>query len=278
MKSQTKIWIGVGAFVVAGAAGVQGGAPKTADPRSLENRQILESRGTDAAVERVATSGFVLTAKTSLPPDLDFALQIAELRGHLLIGDELVQEGQWASALPHFLHPSEEIYGEIRGRLKQYGTPPFATALKALARAVKAKQSGEDYAKAFKSVEDALAATDAGLRTKRPNWDAFMVETALELIKASGNEYQKAIVNGRIAKPIEYQDARGFVWQAEKMLESVAPALENRDAEALRRARAAIGELKTAFPPPVPPKTPVKDYGALLGDVSRVELAAGRLM
>jgi hypothetical protein len=212
-----------------------------------------------------------------LPPDLDFALKIAQIRGHLLIGDELVKQGQWAAALPHFLHPGEELYGPIRGRLKDYDTPQFATALKLLATVVKQKKGGEDYAKALKGVEDALAAADAGVKTKQPG-DGFAVETALELLKSATHEYEEAIVKGRIAKPVEYQDARGFVWQAEKMIESFGPALERKDADALKHVRDGFAELKKAWPAAMPPKTPVKDYAAVLSDVSRIELSIGKLM
>jgi hypothetical protein len=52
----------------------------------------------------------------------------------------------------------------------------------------------------------------------------------------------------------------------------------NRSAAALREVRAGLAELKLAFPSPVPPRSPVKDYVAVLGDVSRIELAAGKLM
>ena len=216
--------------------------------------------------------------KPALPADLDFALKIAELHGHLLVGDELVKQSQWTAALPHFLHPSEELYGDLRDRLKEYNTPPFETALKVLARIVKAKNGGADYEAAVKAVKDALEAADAGLKAKQSNWGTFTVETTLELLKESAREYQQAVVKGRIAKAVEYQDARGFIWHGEKLLESVASDLEKKDVDALRRAREAIGELMKAFPSPVPPKTPVKDYGAVLGDVSRVELAAGRLL
>ena len=144
------------------------------------------------------------------------------MRGHLLVGDELVKEGQWAAAFPHFLHPSEELYGPIRGRLKDYNTPQFSSALKLLATVVKQKKGGDDYAKAWKQVEDALAAAEAGVKAKQAS-DGFVVETALELLKSATGEYQQALgkTKGRIAKPVEYQDARGFVWQAEKMIESV---------------------------------------------------------
>ena len=200
------------------------------------------------------------------------------MRGHLLIGDELVKEGQWNAAYPHFRHPTEELYGGIRRRLKDYRVPPFEAALKVRANVVKTKKGGDDYAKAFKAVGDALAAADTGLKAKQPGWESFVMETALETLKSATGEYEQAIAKGRIAKPVEYQDARGFVWQAEQMIEQVAPALEKKDADALAHVRTALGELKKAFPAAMPPTTPSKDYGAVLGDVSRIELAAGKLM
>jgi len=308
MKSRTKIWLGVGAFVVAGA-GVTGAAgAQTVDPLRMSDsasdlaiaRALAPATDFSAAKKQGGEHGehgakAVKTKKqggeggeggeeggakggAALPPDLDFALKIAQIRGHLLVGDELVKQGQWAAALPHFLHPSEELYGPIRGKLKDYQTPQFSSALKLLSNDVKAKKGGEDYDKAFKAVEEALTAADAGLKTKQPNWDSFAVETALELLKSSTGEYQQAIVKGRIAKPVEYQDSRGFVWQSEKMIESVAPALEKKSADALKAVRDGFAELKKAWPAAMAPKTPVKDYAAVLSDVSRIELSVGKLM
>ncbi|MGB9365080.1 MAG: hypothetical protein WCE79_03610, partial [Xanthobacteraceae bacterium] len=77
---------------------------------------------------------------------------------------------------------------------------------------------------------------------------------------------------------VEYQDARGFVWQAEKMIEGAASALEKKDADALKHVRQDLAELKKAWPAAMPPKTPVKDYANVLSDVSRIELHVGKLM
>ena len=311
MKSKTKIWLGVGAFVVAGAT-VHGGAAIAEGP-ALSRLRGSETVSDLALTRALAGSTDLSAAKkhshggeggegggergakakkqggeggeggerggkaAKLPPDLDFALKIAQIRGHLLVGDELVKEGQWAAALPHFLHPSEELYGPIRGRLKTYNTPPFADALKALTATVKQKKGGDDYAKALKAVEDALAAADAGVKAKQAS-EGFAVDTALELLKSATNEYEEAIVKGRIAKPVEYQDARGFVWQSEKMIEALSPALEKKDAAALKAVRDGYAELKKAWPAAMPPKTPVKDYANVLSDVSRIELHVGKLM
>ena len=305
MKSKTKIWLGVGAFVVAGAS-LNGSAARAEGPAVAPLRAATVS---DLALTRALTGSTDLSAArkhghggeggeraaknkkqggeggegegggkaAKLPPDLDFALKIEQIRGHLLVGDELVKEGQWAAALPHFLHPSEELYGPIRGRLKDYNTPPFASALKLLATTVKQKKGGDDYAKALKAVEDALATAEAGVKAKQPS-EGFAVETALELLKSATGEYEEAIVKGRIAKPVEYQDARGFVWQSEKMIEAKSAALEKKDSAALKAVRDGYAELKKTWPAAMPPRTPVKDYPGVLNDVSRIELAIGKLM
>jgi hypothetical protein len=304
MKSKTKIWLGVGAFVVAGVNGASTGDTQTLDrsvsdialTRALAPTDISAQKKTGgehgehgakkaAAKKKQGGEGGEggeeggAKGGAKLPPDLDFALRIAQMRGHLLVGDELVKEGQWAAAFPHFLHPSEELYGPIRGRLKDYNTPQFSSALKLLATVVKQKKGGDEYAKAWKQVEEALAAADAGVKAKQTS-DGFVVETALELLKSATGEYQQALglTKGRIAKPVEYQDARGFVWQAEKMIESIAPALQKKDAASLKQVEEGFAELKKAWPAAMPPKTPTKDYANVLSDVSRIELHVGKLM
>jgi hypothetical protein len=297
MKIKSKIWLGVGAFVVAGTSAA-GGAQLGID--RVPGIDALRAPATDTAVARIPSGRIVIAQHSgheqpdpkkeagegnegkglaNLPPELAFAARIALLRGHLLVGDELVRQQQWNAALPHFLHPGEEIYADIKDQLADYNVPPFDAALKTLSDVVKRKRGGDDYAKALKAVSDALVAADAGMKAKqKDNWPGFVVEAAVEALKTATGEYQQAIVGGKIAKPVEYQDARGFIFQADRMIESVAPDLQKKDATALAQVRAGLTELKKAFPSAMPPRTPVKDHAAVLGDVARIELAAGKLM
>jgi hypothetical protein len=290
MKAKTKIWLGVGAFVLAGTGATGAVSPLANDTMSGERG--LSALSPDAAMPPAASPGVVIAqhaghdageggesqSLANLPPDLAFAVRVTLLRGHLLVGDELVRQQQWNAALPHFLHPTEEIYGDIRDQLAGYRVPPFDGSLKALSDVVKAKKGGAEYAKALKAVHDALGTADAGMKAKHSDWPGFVVEAAVEALKAATGEYQQAVVGGKIAKPVEYQDARGFILQADRMIESVAPDLQRKDSAALDQVRAGLAELKKAFPSPMPPRTPVKDYGGVLADVSRIELAAGKLM
>jgi hypothetical protein len=291
MKTKTKIWLGVGAFVLAGSGATTTAIPSFAAETSSGVRG-LPARSPDTATSPSASRGMVMAQHAghdageggesqgfaNLPPDLAFAARVTLLRGHLLVGDELVRQQQWSAALPHFLHPTEEIYGDIKDQLAEYRVPPFDATLKTLSDVVKAKKGGADYAKAIKAVNDALAAADAGMKAKQGNWSGFMVEAAVEALKAATGEYQQAVVGNRIAKPVEYQDARGFILQADRMIESVAPDLQQKEPAALGQVRAGLVELKKVFPSPMPPRTPVKDYGGVLAEVSKIELAAGKLM
>jgi len=293
MKTSTKIWLGVGAFVVAGSGAASGQANSVDHTKALAERLPLDVRA--PAAPQTDASAIVLAQAmkhggeggegeggemggAKLPANIAFGLRIAQLRGHLLVGDQLVNEKQWNAALPHFLHPTEEIYASIRGQLKEYSVPPFEAALKVLADTVKRKKGGADYAKALAAVQDALAKADAGMKGKNPKWVSFQVEAALELLKSAGGEYEEAVVKGRIGKPVEYQDARGFVWQAAAIIDGVAGDLEKTGPEALKRTRTHLAELKAVFPTAMPPKQPVKSHADVLALIAQVELAAGPLM
>lgn len=274
MKTRRTIWIGLGTLAAGAAlstlaaaqddhAGHAHGAPPAAKPGlGGEGGEGGEGGGAKVA---------------ALPPNLGFYSAIALIRGHLLVGDELVKAGRWSDALPHFLHPTEEIYGGIKGNLRNYQTPPFENALKSLAQTVKAKRA-EAYGPALTLVREHLAAADVGIRKVEPNMARFTIETALEVLKQAGEEYGESIEDGHFVKAVEYQDARGFVWEADRMIESVAEALKAKDAEAFTSVEADMRQLKAAWPDAIPPAAPVKDHAGVLGDIARVELHAGRFL
>ncbi len=211
-----------------------------------------------------------------LPPDVAFGRFIALIRGHLLTGDELVRQRDWDVAQPHFMFPLEEIYGVIREDLRSYNTPPFDGALKALARTV-AAHNAKQYPKALERVENTLAAADAGLKARQPDWPRFTVETAVAVLKTAPEEYADAVAKDRIVHPVGYRTVRGFILEADRMVESVAGDLEAKNPDALREMRDGLAQLKQAFAAINAPKRPPMDDVAMLAIVSRVELAVGKL-
>jgi hypothetical protein len=291
MKSKHKIWFGVGAFVVAGtaASGVIGPAADAAPSDlmgSVSHQTFRAPQGGIVLAQHAehgkpdageAGESGESSSLNTLPPELAFATRIALLRGHLLVGDELVKQQQWTAALPHFLHPTEELYNDLKDSLVEYKIAPFDGVLNRLADVVKARRAN-DFTRAREAVSDALSGADAAMRERTGDWPGLVIESAIETLKVAGSEYGAAIVDGRIAKPVEYQDARGFIWQAERMIENVAPQLGKKNPDALASVRAGFAELKKAFPSAMPPRTPVMSPADLLADIARIELAASKLM
>jgi hypothetical protein len=225
---------------------------------------------------QIAPPPVVAKPPDALPADVAFGRFIALIRGHLLTGEELADKRQWDAALPHFRFPTEEIYGVIRDDLRNYRTPPFDGALKTLARTVKA-QSAKQYPAALQKVKDGLAAAETGLKAKQPNWPRFVVTVAIEVLKTAPDEYDDAIAKDRIVRPIGYQTARGFILQADRMIESVAGEFTGDNAAALAEIRAGLAQLKQGFVSVAAPKQPVVEYPAVLAIMSRIELAAAKL-
>ena len=89
-------------------------------------------------------------------------------------------------------------------------------------------------------------------------------------------EYEASIEDGRFTKPVEYQDSRGFVWQAERMIEGAAAELAKADADAFAKIRRDLAELKTAWPAPMPPEAPILQPGKMSALISDIELHASR--
>src|SRR5829696_8330035 len=170
-----KVWVGLGTAVLVTSHVAAHEEPRAGSDgvRSAPPHKVAQAHGGHAVRMAAKTDGgegdeggaAQKDYDAKLAPALQFHRDVELIRGHLLVGDELVHERRWAEALPHFLHPSEEIYGKIRDDLKTYGVAPFAAALKSLAQTVKAKNEGA-YCTALAAVEERLAAADKGVPPK----------------------------------------------------------------------------------------------------------------
>jgi hypothetical protein len=266
-KLTRKLWVGIGAVSLVGVS-VTGtssaqdaghkahGAPAPAQKATINSGEGGESYLTDGG-----------------PKDtrIRFYRDVELMRGHLLVGNQLIELGLWDEALPHFLHPTEELYALIEKYIKLHNIQPFSRELQALAQTVKAKRKGA-YQQASKVVDQRLDAALAISKKYMTPVRNFTVRTAVEVLRAAQSEYESSIEDGKFAKPVEYQDSRGFVWQAERMIEGSAGELTKIDAEALGKVRASIAKLKAAWPAPMPPQAPVLEVGQMSAIISDIEL------
>lgn len=194
----------------------------------------------------------------ALPADAEFARNIALIRADILMADDLVKERDWVDARPHVDFPREEIYGVIRDQLRSYKTPPFDGALRELALAVGAR-SIKRYERAKRKVQAALVDADFALRARQKDWPRFTLQVAAAALEDAADEYDDAIVNGRIVHAVGYQTARGIVFESDRMMESVSKDAASRSGHALETLRGNLMRLKAVFATVSAPKEPRAD-------------------
>src|SRR5262245_24592940 len=139
-KLTRKLWLSIGAVGIVSAplppfAAAQDAQHKAHQPAKSGASQAASSSASEGGEAYLSDGG---------PRDtrIRFYRDIALMRGHLLVGDELIAKGLWDEALPHFLHPTEELYGLLEKYIKLHQITPFDRDLKTLAQAVKAKRQG----------------------------------------------------------------------------------------------------------------------------------------
>jgi len=270
-KLTRKLWVSIGAVTLAGAP-VWGLAQE-----GHNNHAIPAPTGAAGTATTTPADGGESYLGDGGPrdPRLRFYRDLALIRGHLLVGGQLIELGLWDEALPHFLHPTEELYGLMEKYIELHTMHPFRRELQALAQSVKAKRKGA-YDAALKVVDQRLAEA-LGVAQKFMNpLRGFTVRAAVEVLKTALSEYQASIEKGRFVKPVEYQDSRGFVWEAERMIDAAAPELARVDGDTLARLRSTLLKLKAAWPAPMPPAAPLLEPGELSALISDIELHASR--
>jgi hypothetical protein len=209
--------------------------------------------------------------------DLAFGRNIALIRGHLFTGDELAAQRDWGGAATHFSFPREEVYGLVRADLRTYKVSAFDDALRTLVGTAKARNV-KLLPSARQKVEDALNAADASLKARQQSWPRFTVAVALSLLKTAPDEYDDAVAKGRVVRPIGYQTARGYVLQAERMIQSVAGEFPGDNAVALSDISSGFAELKAAQPSVKAPKQAAIDDAGFQAAVAKIEAAAAKLL
>jgi hypothetical protein len=273
-KLTRKLWVGIGAATLAGAS-VAGGAMAQDAHQGHKDGPAPAAAAKSPAANPAEGGEAYLTDGGPRDTRIRFYRDIALMRGHLLVGGQLIELGLWDEALPHFLHPTEELYALMEKYIKLHNIRPFSRELQALAQAVKAKRKGA-YEQALKVVDQRLeGALDVVKKFMTPV-RGFTARSAAEVLKVALGEYETSIEGGRFVKPVEYQDSRGFAWEAERLIEGAAPELAKVDAAALARIRGALAKLKAAWPAPMPPDAPILQPGEMSALVSDIELHASR--
>jgi Helix-hairpin-helix motif len=226
-------------------------------PEELVSKNVITQAQFDQIKEQVTIEEVVLTGEAK---DLDYMVKLGLMKGHMYVAKELLDLGEAKQAEPHIGHPVEEIYADV----EEAGLITLEDLVKAGAKD-KAKVNAE-FAKSMAAIDGAIAMLPEAQR-KSPKFTLQVINGLLETAK---DEYGAAVADGKFKEIIEYQDSRGFVRYADELYTAIAAQVPP---EAGKKISAALTDLKTTWPTPTLPATPVKKPEQVTALVKSMEMA-----
>ena len=181
-----------------------------------------------------------------LRSDVELLVVLAQMQGHLLVAQELIQQGNFSAAEAHVGHPVDELYGAVAPLLRARRVPPFLPSLEALRQQVRLNPTAPATRQKLLAAQRAIGqAEQAAVPAAVRNQPATQRAVVRALTAAASDEYAAAVAEGRVVETIEYQDARGFLLEAQRLLGNTATPQPG----ALQTVRAMLRAFPNAHPP-----------------------------
>lgn len=232
---------------------IQGSRPY-GKPEDLVSKKVITQEQFDQIKDMVTIKDVVLTGEAK---DVDYAIKLGLMKGHLLVAKELLDLQLPKQAEPHIGHPVEEIYTDVEEQLKERKVPEFKKELIALQDLVK---SNPKDAKVAANFEQSMQAVDKAIQIlpeQQRQSHQFALQVINGLLDSANSEYGAAVSNGKISAAIEYQDSRGFVTYADTLKSNISESLSKQNPQVQKAIADSMTQLKTAWPSAQPPATTV---------------------
>ncbi len=214
-----------------------------------------------------ATISNAAEAAISNEDHAELLFKLGLLEGHLMVGRELINAHQTTLALPHFGHPIRELYDDISGELARRGVTGFDGELIALEALAAGKPNDPATTAQYNKVVGIIAAVRATVPAGLLDNQRFMLGVLGEVATIASEDYSESIEGGRIEKPVEYHDSRGYLIYADRELGRLEKRPDLRGSPNLALARAKLTEMRAIVGSLLPPKIPVKsvaDYKVIV--------------
>jgi len=275
MKEQRKVWLGLGAALLATGATSQAADSTPFDHHaSQQTLQVAALAGEGGEGEGGEGEGGEGGGAADLTrDDAAYLGQLGLVRGHLWVGVQLYKAGHKDMALTHMKHPGDELYSGLKPAFAARDEEGFAAALSALADAVEQEQSVEVVEQRHRELEAGIADAE--------NLQSASLKVALgsieRMVRTAAEEYAIGVRNGEIVNAHEYQDAYGFVEAAKARLALLNEVQRQESPDAVAEVEAQLNTVASLWPALVPEGNVEGDASTLYGAAARIQLAGWEL-
>lgn len=273
LRMKTKLWVGVGAFVLSGSQ-ITG-----FDANKLPNFSISKAfaasdkphvgHGNEGG-EGGESGG--RKSRNAAERKIDFLKNLSLVEGHLIAGHALYKAGAKDGAKTHMKHPSDELYGKLAPGFKEFSAPRFDSSLERMASAI---EQGESLAKIEAAFQAVLADIERARGKTQPTVKTHLL-TASYVVREAGAEFFDGVKDGKVVNAHEYQDAYGFVEAGKRLIDS-ARSTTAEQKKAVAQARQALNKLNGSWPTLTGDGPITTTAAGVHAIASQIELAASSL-
>ncbi len=199
------------------------------------------------------------------------------LLGHLSVAEELVRSGRLDEATAHFEHLGGSMAASMGPWLAGLGDDGFASQTHGLLMAARAGDAPRVLIE-LAGARHGLGVAMERLRSGAPDPASAVLRGAIAAVKAAAPEYGASLKGREVTGRTDWEDGRGFVAEAERAFEEVAPTLVARRGDgAVARVRGDFARLHATWPTPFPPTEAVTPPDVLQSDVDLLAADAAAL-
>jgi hypothetical protein len=262
MKSKTKIWLGVGAFVVAGTGAGQLPAANDLAARPLEPSITVGGLKDDVSTPQAAPArvhlaaakeggeggeggeaGIDVAAAANDPVEYGVALQV--IAAHYYAGLAAYEAKEFEAGAQMFAHGLSEVYVEMEDILRQRGVTTLGKKLEAAVEGASAKLPPPQIRRRVRAALDALAAAEKASPVSAGRVQVTRAQVVANLLNRAATQYSVSL-NDKNLEP--YLDGLGFAVAARTEAAKILPWLRGRDKQKAAAISAALALAKQAYP------------------------------
>ena len=286
MKKKTKIWVGIGAFVIAGSGIAPGALPpvaqalETALPfghsakydllTSAANIIVAQAQAAEGEGGEGGEAGIDVAAADKDPVKYNIALQV--IAAHYYAGFAAYEAKETEAGAQMFAHGLGEVYVGMEEVFKRRGV---ANLVKALQAAVDAAAANKPVPQVRKLVDAVLkelrGAEGKGPKSSEPPL-AVKAQVMADMLNRAASQYSASIKDTTLEP---YLDGLGFTTVARKEAARVLPWLRKTDKKKAAAVKSALDLANAAYPGIRRPTAKVEP-GKFLAAASGALLAVSR--
>jgi hypothetical protein len=294
MKSKSKLWVGVGAFVIVGgeSSAVPANDQVTTNTIALpaaenirpalshHSRSVLRlaqawtlgAGGEAGEAGEGGEAGINVEAAAKDPVEYGVALQV--IAAHYHAGFAAYEGDEKEAGAQMFAHGLSEVYVEMEEVFKRLGVKDLGKMLEAAVEAANEKKPVPEVRRRVNAVYAALKAAEKKAPKSSLPVQAVKAQVVAEMIERAAAQYAVVQKDQNLEA---YLDGLGFAIAARSQAKDVLPWLRKKDGQKEKTLTKALTLATEAFPGvkrPVSPKVPVSD---LLAAASGAKLAVSNL-